>query len=112
MHLALHTFTVTELFNACVEKSRQVDVDSRPRLSSELCTKKGIESVLERQVWRPKEHLDVDTHMENAFDKHKITDKSVVHRTAFEALLQHLLEGDPDSDAAPTLHGVSLCAQI
>ena len=100
VELAMHTFTLDELFGVCAEESQVVDAKMRARLNADVCTKKGIEHVFERQVWRAKELLNPHQYMDSAFDDLKIKDTDVITFETFEALIQILRTKDVQTPAA------------
>jgi len=100
VELAMHTFTAAELFAVCVEESKVVDAEMRAQLNAGLCTKKGIEHVFERQVWRAKDLLDPYEFMHKAFDKLQITETDVIDRDAFDSLIQILQGGNVRASVA------------
>ena len=114
VELALHTCTAAELFAVCAEEAKVVDVEMRLRLNTGLCTRKGIKSVFERQVWRAKRLLDPEAYMNNAFDKLQITDTTVINRAKFDALIGLLRTREPEDASAVqmTFSGVGLRTEI
>ena len=111
VELALHTHSVDELFDVCVEASQVVDAKMRPNLNADVCTKKGIEHVFERQVWRSKELSGASEYMDNAFDNLQITDTDVIEFESFECLIEILTEKDTHL-STPTMDAVRFCDQI
>lgn len=87
---ALNVYSMEELFEQCVKESKSRDKRMRSKLSSDLCTRAGIEFVFKRQVWRPTDILDVDVYFQAKFEDLEMTDDMVIDNTKFIKLVRKL----------------------